>query len=114
MTIEATVCKPLLRTLENGIGSGPNKILIGAKADIYRYGFADIAIGISADYFREIAEAMMTANPDEASKAFGHALKDGIGQRTFKPLHITSDEELKASLDEGIRRANEAQSRAVR
>ena len=45
------------------------------------------------------------ANPDEASKAFGHALKDGIvEQRALKPLRQTSDEDIRAAFGKVLSR----------
>jgi len=41
-------------------------------------GTSDVQISISPREFADLAEAMFEADPNEAIKAFGHALKDGI------------------------------------
>jgi len=115
MTIAASVGKIVLRTVEHGIGSCENGVLIGTTTDVYGYGCANVAVAVSAVHFREIAEAMMAANADEAAKAFGHALKDGIAaQRPFKELHKTTDEELRSSLQHAFRTAKALQDAAER
>jgi hypothetical protein len=104
MAIEARVTKQGMRSLEVGIGSTGNGIMIGAHAEIDGFGSANVLVGLTAPYFRELAEAMMTVNPEEASKAFGHALKDGVSaKREFKRLGLTSAEEMRASADKVIR-----------
>ena len=104
MAIEAKVTKRDRRSLAGGIGSTRNGILIATYTDVHGYGFANILVGVTASHFRDLAEAMMTVNADEASKAFGNALKDGVtATREFKPLELTLDKAIGAATDKAIR-----------
>ena len=107
--IQVRVGKAMFALQERSIGSEPNAITMGTTADIYGYGLANVVIGVSADHFRELALAMMAANPDEATKAFGHALKDGISeQRALKPLPRPDNAaELRAGVEHALRKKND-------
>ncbi len=82
------------------MGSGSNAIVVGATADVHGCGYVNVKIGISTELFCAVAEAMMAANADEAIKAFGQTLKDGIvNQRPLKPLRDMTEESLRAAVD---------------
>ncbi len=106
MPIKVRVRKTLVDRLDEQVGSGENEVLVGATGDIYSYGLADVAVSISREYFSDLAAAMMAANPDEATKAFGLALKDGIeAKRELKPLVVTKTD-LRAVIEQVNQRVN--------
>ncbi|MGB7100549.1 MAG: hypothetical protein WBD95_17530 [Xanthobacteraceae bacterium] len=86
--MRAKIWKQVTDFINPSIGAAENELLIGTPTDIYGYGFANVAVGISVEHFRALADAMMAANPEEATKAFGHALEGGTTQRQLQPLDI--------------------------
>jgi hypothetical protein len=92
MAIKFRVRKSIgrLEMLNEGVGSNRDQVLIAAHGDIYGYGSADLGLSVGIEHFRDLALAMMAANPDSAAKAFGEALKDGIQvERKLEPLTVT-------------------------
>jgi hypothetical protein len=112
MAISFRVQKRMLDTINEGIGSGSDQVLVGAHGNIYGYGYADLAMGIGVEHFRDLALAMMEANLDEAIKAFGEALKDGPSERQFRPLTVTSPN-WKGAFEEAARKAVERMERSA-
>jgi hypothetical protein len=109
MTIKARVTKILTEIVEEGVASFQDRITIGTHtADVHGYDLVNVAVGISSEHFSEIAEAMMTANPEEAIKAFGSTLQKGVAKREFKPLKhnsgLPSKEEIMALLERHLDR----------
>jgi acetoin utilization deacetylase AcuC-like enzyme len=100
MTIKARVTKIWTEIVEESVGSFQDGITIGTHgADVHRYDLVNIAVRVSSEHFSEVAEAMMTANPEEAIKAFTSTLQKGVAkQREFKPLRhksgLPSEEEM--------------------
>ena len=103
VSIQARVNKSL-DVVKPSIGSCRNAILIGTTADAYGYGLANVILGITEDHFVELAEAMMAANSEAATKAFGAVLKDGTVQRQHKRVQRTGPEEARTALEETYRK----------
>jgi hypothetical protein len=59
--------------IENVISVDSNEVLLGGTADVFGCGFVEIVMRIDGDSFKELAQAMMEANANEAFKAFGAA-----------------------------------------
>ena len=110
MTIKAKVTKILTETIQEGVGSFQDGIMIGTVgADVRECELANVAVRISCEHFSEIVEAMMTANPEKASKAFGSALrKEVVPPRAFRPRKhkrgLPSHEEMVALLERCVDR----------
>jgi hypothetical protein len=112
MAIKAKVGKSVLAIQEQGVGSCKDALLFGTSADVYGAGFVNVVVGVTVDHFAEIAEAMMAANPDEAVKAFGRAIKDGIAEpRELRPLPPLGDGGLHEAFEVATRKRAEALAR---
>jgi hypothetical protein len=80
MPIKCKVRAKGIRGVRKGITSGSGRLLISTDTDIYRHGLVDVIVGFDSDQFTQIAQSMMDANPNEAIKAFGAAMQNGIPQ----------------------------------
>ena len=81
MPIKTLVKKMGMGRGPEGIGAYRGDLTIASIAEVYGFGLANVMLRIDPGSFSDIAKAMIVANADEAIKAFGAAMQDGIGQK---------------------------------
>jgi hypothetical protein len=64
--------------IKDGVCAHGNEVLVTGMPSVAGVGFVDLVVRIDVEGFKQLAQAMMDANPSEAIKAFGAAMQSGI------------------------------------